>query len=85
MKPDIQTTADLVRADFGQIHLAEIKLTKGSKQIAGRIVDRWNSDLTLRYRGHEHDVTSVDKWRLERYQHATDEERQLIQSEWGEE
>ena len=81
MNGRIQTTTELLHADYGRVELAEVKLSKGPDQIAGRIIDRWNNqDVRLRYRGHEHDVTNVPEWTLERYQPVTSVEAQMIQS-----
>jgi len=82
----IETVTELLRAEFERIRLAEVKLQKQNpqEQIAGRIIERWNQqDLTLRYRGHEHDVPNAHEWDLVRFQPATSIERRMIEQRWS--
>jgi hypothetical protein len=85
MQHDINTTEQLLHADFGRIELAEVKLEKGdpTHYISGRILDRWNNqDLRLRWNGHEHDVTIADEWSLLRFKPVTGIEKEMIQDQW---
>jgi len=85
---EITTTEGLVAADFDEIELAEVRLQNGDDKkeyVSGRIVDRWQEDLTMRYRGHKHTVEQVTEWELLRYQPVTGIEKGMIQSGWGDE
>ena len=85
---DIATTESLCNADFDRIELAEVRLCRGeqgTEYVSGRIIDRWEDDLTLRYRGHEHEVEQASEWELLRYQPVTSIEKPMIRSEWDDE
>jgi hypothetical protein len=84
--PDIRAAEQLVTVDFKAIELAEVRLSKGdpTEYVAGRIVDRFDRSLTLRYRGHEHEVADVTDWTLERYQPVRSPvEASMIREGWA--
>lgn len=85
-KPDIQTTDELLHAEYETIELAEIKLSKPEPghYVSGRIIDRWNNqDLRLRKNGFEHEITVASDWELLRFKPAIGVEKQMIKNEWG--
>lgn len=85
MTDDIQTIEQLLAAPFEKIEYAEVRLIRddGRERISGRVVERWEHDLTLRYRGHDHTVSNADEWDLRRFQPVTSAgERRLIEAGW---
>lgn len=87
MTERIQTTDELLHADFERVEFAEVKLEKPDPghYVSGRILDRWNnSDLKLRRNGHTHEVAIASEWSLIRYQPVRSSiEKQMIRDEWN--
>jgi hypothetical protein len=83
---EIRAAGQLVTAEFEEIELAEVRLSRGdpTEYVAGRITERFDRSLTLRYRGHEHEVADVTEWELERYQPVTSSiEANMIRRQWA--
>lgn len=81
MTDEITTTEQLAQADFERIEYAKVRLAKGeqTRYDGGRIVGRFNDDLTLQYRGHEVTVTNITEWELVEFKPVTSSiERQMI-------
>ena len=70
MPSEINTTRELATAPFEEIELAHAKLKNSDTghYEQGRIIGRFNDDVTLLYRGHEVTVTNVTDWTLRRFE-----------------
>lgn len=68
---EIDSTTELIQADWEDIELANIRLYKDADYISGRITERWQGDITLRHAGEEYDVNNVEEWQLIRFDPAT--------------
>jgi len=83
---EIRAARQLATAEFEEIELAEVRLSRGdpTEYVGGRIVDRFERSITLRYRGHEHEIADVTEWELERYQPVTSQvEEDMIRRQWA--
>lgn len=81
---EIQSVRQLANAGFEDIEFAHVKLKhpENGHYEQGRIVERFENDLTLRYRGNETVVTNVDEWVLRAYEPVrTAQQRQLIRAD----
>lgn len=67
---DLPTSEQLIHRDFEDIEYAYVRFSKGdpTDYEAGRIVDRFQSDLTLAYRGHTTEVTQIGEWEVVEYE-----------------
>jgi hypothetical protein len=86
MTDEITTTDELATADLERIKYAKVRLAKGeqTRYDGGRIIGRYQDDLTLRYRGHEVTVNQITEWELVEFKPVTsDLERRMIESQWS--
>lgn len=80
----MHSVEEILAADFDEIRLAEVRLSKGDppQYVKGRIVERFDNDLVLRWRGHENEVPMAHEWELERFTPVRSSiERKLIEEE----
>lgn len=84
MPSEITTTRELATVAFEEIELAHVKLKNSDTghYEQGRIISRFNDDVTLLYRGHEATVTNVTDWTLRRFEPVrSDLQRTMIKGE----
>lgn len=80
----ITTTDELAAKELSDIEYAHVRLSKGdpTRYEAGRVVGKYQSDLTLHYRGHTTEVTQIEEWELEHFKPVTSSvERMQIEAE----
>jgi len=84
MPSEITNVRELATVPFEEIELAHAKLKNDDTghYEQGRIIGRFNDDLTLLYRGHEATVTNVTEWTLRRFEPVRSNlHRSMIESE----
>lgn len=87
---DIETTTDLLRAPFeeveyGRVHLSS-KSDRGDRSLeGGRVINRTETIITVKLRGHTHDIDLSEDWTLTEWCPIRSPiERQQIEQEWAE-